>query len=473
MLLTMTATATGQGPATDLGYLLGKNPARCQSFGLSFGQAHVFYPEATAARCSVALLLDLDPIGLVRGRGPGSEAGALAHYVNDRPYVASSFLSVAIARVFGTALKGGPADRAALAAQRWPLEIHLPVLPCRGGDALLRQLFVPLGYNVRAQSLPLDETMPAWGASDYYDVTLQIEACLADVLTHLYVLLPVLDNDKHYWVGQDELNKLLERGAGWLAGHPARDIIVQRYLRRQRNLAREAVSRLAEAEPQLAEPAEGEDSARPNRELALERGTGLNAQRTEAVVRTLQGLGARRVVDVGCGEGRLLQALLREKEFTQLTGVDVAWRVLQQAGERLKLDQLPQHQRERIHLFQGALTYRDARLHGFDAACLIEVIEHLDAGRLPALERVIFEYARPRHVVVTTPNVEYNPLFATLEPGTLRHPDHRFEWTRSQFATWAHKVAERFAYSVQFFPVGPEDPVHGAPTQMGVFSPCN
>jgi 3' terminal RNA ribose 2'-O-methyltransferase Hen1 len=131
---------------------------------------------------------------------------------------------------------------------------------------------------------------------------------------------------------------------------------------------------------------------------------------------------------------------------------------------------MPERQRKRVQLMQGSLLYRDGRLNGFDGAALVEVIEHLDAPRLTAMERVIFEFARPRHVVITTPNREYNALFPTLLPGKMRHSDHRFEWTRAEFAVWAEPVAERFGYQVRFAGVGPIDPVYGAPSQMAVFA---
>ena len=106
----------------------------------------------------------------------------------------------------------------------------------------------------------------------------------------------------------------------------------------------------------------------------------------------------------------------------------------------------------------------------FDAAAVIEVIEHLDAPRLAAFERVVFDFARPATVVITTPNADYNPLFPTLPAGQMRHRDHRFEWTRAEFARWAEGIASRFGYSVRIQPVGPEDAALGAPTQMGIFS---
>src|SRR5262245_37942708 len=138
MLLTISTT---HSPATDLGFLLHKNPARPQSVDLSFGTAHVFYPEADERRCTAALLLEVDPVGLVRGRrGPAGDGGALEQYVNDRPYVASSFMSVAIARVYGSALSGTSSERPDLAGREIPLQAKISVLPCRGGETFLRRL---------------------------------------------------------------------------------------------------------------------------------------------------------------------------------------------------------------------------------------------------------------------------------------------------------------------------------------------
>lgn len=464
MLLTITNT---QPPATDLGYLLHKNPARVQSFDLSFGRAHVFYPEAADERCTAALLLDVDPVWLVRGRrGPAGEGGALEQYVNDRPYVASSFLSVAISRVYGSALSGRSKERSELAEEPLPLEARIAVLPCRGGEAFLRRLFEPLGYEVTAQRHPLEEAFPEWGESRYHTVALRATCRLKDLLTHLYVLVPVLDDDKHYWVGQDELEKLLHHGAGWLADHPEREQIASRYLKHQRRLAREALARLAD-EDTVDPDAAREVHARE--EAVVEDTLSLREQRLGAVVAALKAGGARRVLDLGCGEGDLLRELLREKQFEDIVGLDVAHRSLEIASERLRLDRLPSKQRERIQLLHGSLTYRDKRLFGYDAAAVVEVVEHLDPARLAAFERVLFEFTRPATIVLTTPNIEYNVKFEELPAGTFRHKDHKFEWTREQFQSWARDVAKRFGYEVRFQPVGPEDPAVGAPTQLAVF----
>ena len=465
MLLTLTTT---HQPATDLGYLLHKNPARMQTEELSFGNAHVFYPEAQTERCTVAVLLEVDPVALVRGRrGPAGEGGQLQQYVNDRPYAANSFLSVALGRMFATALGGKSKERQALAETPIPLVAKLPVIAARGGQDIVRRLFEPLGYAVTAETLPLDDTFPSWGESAYVALGITGTVTLQTMLTHLYVLIPVLDNEKHYWVGEDEIEKLLKRGEGWLAQHPEKELIVARYLKRQHRLTREALDRLTEEE---ASPEEETVAAADAQEEKVERPLGLHEQRIGTVLSVLRGAGAKSVLDLGCGEGKLLRALMADAQFERILGMDVSWRSIEIAHDRLKLNQLSERQRARIDVVQGSLMYRDKRLSGFDAAAVVEVIEHLDAARLAAFERVLFEFAHPAHIVITTPNAEYNALFPTLPAGQFRHRDHRFEWSRGEFRRWAERLAAAFGYSVRIQPIGPEDPVHGGPTQMGVFT---
>jgi len=365
---------------------------------LTFGQAHVFYPEATENRCTAALLIEVDPVELVRKPGgPSGEGGLLDQYVNDRPYVSSSFTSVALARAFGTALGGRTKNRQELADAELPLEVRIAVIPSRDGEAFVRRLFEPLGYETTATRHPLDEKFPEWGDSRYWSVTLTTKKRLQDVLQHLYVLLPVLDDEKHYWVGKDEVEKLLRRGQGWLSTHPAREEITRRYLKYQHRLMREAMARLIDEDNDPDEVAEA------------------------------------------------------------------------RAAERLRLNSLPPRKRERIKLLQGSLMYRDMRLGGYDAAAVVEVVEHLDPPRLAAFERVLFARAKPSTIVMTTPNREYNIKFETMPAGSFRHRDHRFEWTRQEFQSWTKQVALQHGYAVSFLPVGDADAVLGAPTQMAIF----
>lgn len=464
MLLTITTT---HRPATDLGYLLHKSPSRVQTFELPFGVGHVFYSEATAERCTAALLIEVDPIGLVRGARGSAEGRPLEPYVNDRPYVASSFLSVAIARVFGTALSGRSKERPDLALCEIPLEARIAVLPCRGGESFVRLLFEPLGYTITATRHILDEAFPEWGDSRYFTVTLAATKRLSDLLAHLYVLVPVLDDNKHYFVGDEEVEKLLRHGEGWLAAHPARDAIARRYLKHQRSLVREALAGLLQEE---SAPSDEIAISRAREESDIEERMNLNERRIGEVIEQLRKCGARRIVDLGCGEGKLLRELIKERSFTEVAGMDVSLRALEIARDRLELDRLPAAKRDRVKLIHGSLMYRDKRLAGFDAATVVEVVEHLDPPRLAAFERVLFELARPATIIVTTPNIEHNVLFPTLPAGGFRHRDHRFEWNRAEFEAWAARIGQRFGYRVDLAPVGEVHPQYGPPTQMAVFT---
>ena len=459
MLLTISTT---HQPASDLGYLLHKHPDRVQTFSLNFGKAHVFYPEASAERCTAALLLDVDPVQLVRGR---EGAMALEQYVNDRPYVASSFLCVAIAEVFGTALNGHCNTRPELVNTALPLRAHLATVPSHAGADLLKNLFEPLGYTVTVQPSQLDEKFPDWGPSPYYSVTLEATCLLSDLLSHIYVLIPVLDNNKHYWIGDDEVEKLLKRGQGWLDRHPLRELIARRYLRNRPTLVRSALARLLPEEAVAQE-----EELEVNEETASEPSRSPHEERLAAVMDVLKQSGVQSVLDLGCGEGKLLALLLQDRAYERILGLDVSYGILERASKRLHLNQMAPRQRERITLLHGALTYRDKRLNGYDAAAVVEVIEHLDEPRLAAFERVLFEFARPATVIVTTPNAEYNVKFPTLAAGHFRHKDHRFEWTRQQFQDWAKHIAEQYGYTVRLQAVGPEDTEVGGLSQMSVFS---
>jgi len=466
MLLTITTT---HAPATDIGFLLEKHPAKVHEFELSAGRARVFYPEATDSRCTAALMLDVDPIGLVRSQAAKAGDAGLDQYVNDRPYVASSFMSVAIGIAFKSAMAGKSRHRPELAETPIPLEVSLPVVPCRGGEGLLHGLFEPLGYSVAATRHVLDQEFPEWGASPYYSLKLRAVARLQDVLRHLYVLIPVLDDRKHYWVGEAEVEKLLRHASEWLPNHPMKEWIARRYFKYRRSLARLALEQLT-----LEESADDETdvtiSSSAVQEIELEKRVSLNERRLDKVTQLVSALGVKTVVDLGCGEGRLLAELLGVKSLDRVVGMDVSLRSLEYASERLHLDRMPPRQRARIDLLHGSLLYRDDRLKGFDAATVIEVIEHLDPPRLAALERVLFEAARPTFIIVTTPNREYNVKFEGLPAGRFRHGDHRFEWTREEFRTWCTRQCERFRYDVEYHAVGDEDPALGPPTQLALFS---
>ncbi|PSL43444.1 3' terminal RNA ribose 2'-O-methyltransferase Hen1 [Chitinophaga niastensis] len=456
MLLTITTT---RYPATDLGYLLHKHPAKVQTVALTAGSVHVFYPEATDDKCTAALLLDLDPVGLVRRSTPGSSGFALEQYVNDRPYVASSFMSNAIAQAYATAMNGRCKDKPHLVDEAIPFEIGLSVLPVKGGEPILRQIFEPLGYKVTVQSHQLDDQFPEWGKSRYFNVTLRHTLPLKTVLCQLYVLIPVCDNDKHYFVGGHEIEKLMEKGNGWLDTHPVKELITRRYLKNIAPLARQALEVIMKDEVVSQEEKAPKDKDKLR----------LHDLRLLTVRDILLQHNVSSVADMGCGEGKLLRLLMEKASFKRILGLDVSYHSLEIAQDKLKIDRLPEIQKARLQLIQGSLTYKDKRLSGFDAGVLVEVIEHLDEPRLAALEKVVFEYARPQLVVITTVNAEYNVKFEKLSSGAFRHSDHRFEWTRTEFETWGNRVAQQFGYSVSYQPLGETDEVVGGPSQLALF----
>lgn len=461
MLLTLTTT---HQPATDLGYLLHKHPDKLQSFKIAFGQAHIFYPEVSKEKCTVALLLDIDAVSMVRrNRGSSGDGFSLSQYVNDRPYVASSFLSTTIAKTLSSALNGTCKDKPDLVNKPIPLEAKISVLSVRGGETVLKNLFEPLGYEIEYEHHALDEKFPDWGESRYFTVTLKHTITLQLFLSHLYVLIPVMDNDKHYFVNKDEVDKLLSKGEGWLEDHPEKQFISRRYFKNLGRYANQALEVLMEKE--LAAQEEEEID-----EVEKEKKVSLHTTRLEAVKDTLLSIGAKRVIDLGCGEGKLLNLLIKERQFEYILGMDVASRSLQIAYDRLKIERMPPRQKERIKLIQGSLTYKDNRLNGFDAAALVEVIEHLDPDRLKALEKTVFEFARPKTIIITTPNREYNVKYETLHEDKFRHTDHRFEWTRAEFESWGNELAKKYNYTAQYHPLGEVDEVVGASSQMGVFT---
>ncbi len=454
--------STSHVPATDLGYLLHKNPARVHTFDFSAGRAVMFYPAASAERCTFVMTLEIDAVSLVRNNK--MTEGMFDQYVNDRPYAVSSFLSVALARSLREAMAGISKERQELADTAIPLEAVLTPLPVRGALDLVERLFAPLGYAVTATPHPFDPERPIWGESPYVTLHLSATCRLSEMLTHLYVLLPVLDNRKHYYISDDEVEKLLARGEDWLAAHPERDLIVTRYLKRRGTLVRTALSQLiappdAEAPLDLAHQNESEET--------LEKPLRLHDRRHDHIAALIEESNAQSVLDLGCGTGHLITRLLRIPSLNKITGIEVSSTELSRAIQRF--DTLPERLRDKLTLLHGSLIYRDERLHGFDAAALVEVIEHMELDRLPHLERVVFEQAAPKLVIVTTPNREYNVLFPNLQTGRLRHTDHRFEWTRAEFHVWAERVAENHGYTVRFEPLGDEHPDHGAPSQMAVF----
>lgn len=467
LLITITLEPGADSPldATALSHLLRKHPGRLQTFELPVGDAHVFYPEYSPQRTTAALLLEVDAIGLVRNKRFRGDNGVLDYYINDKPYTASSLLAVALGKVLRNAMTSTSEAYPELADTPLPLRLEVPVISTRGRDGhdLAHRLFAPLGWTIEQRPIALDEIYPLWEDSRYSSLMLTGMVPLHAALRQLYVLLPVLDDSKHYWVTDDEAEKLVRQGEGWLPGHPERTLISHRYLAHQRDLVAAADARIAQ---EITAPVESTVAQVPARGISPQP---LRVQRAEAVMTALKDCGAHQVVDAGSGSGALLRRMQKDTFFTRILGTDVSARSLEQAARAMNLDELADSDKARITLLHSSVLYRDERITGFDAVVLMEVIEHIEPSRLSALEDSLINWAAPPTVIVTTPNAEYNHLYQSLAEGHLRHDDHRFEWTRAQFAQWAQAVAERHGYRVEYRPVGETSVSAGAPTQMAIF----
>lgn len=475
MLLTLSALSTPQAPASNLSFLLHKHPDKLQSFSLPFGQAHLFYPEYSEHQCTLSLLLDVDPINLSRATNPNPNQH-LWPYVNDRPYVCSSFMSTTISRVLGTALSGNCKSFPEYTSTPMHLKVSLHNLPVHSGHThheLISKLFSPLGYHIQTQHTGLlNERFPAWGESPLVDLHLEHSSItLQELLAHIYVLIPVLDNNKHYFVSTQEVSKLLRHGDSWLHTHPEKTWITQRYLKRQTRLAKLALQELQHHKD------EDEDNTPQTKDInqephtTIETTKNLHQRRLEQVLHTVLSLPSHhRIVDMGCGEGKLLKLLQNEPAIEHIVGIDVSTTSLQRAQRKLRMDELSYKESQRITLHHGSLLYCDDITTNADVITLVEVIEHIEESLLPFAMYHMLGFAKPNHLIITTPNADYNSLFENLSAGHMRHNDHRFEWSRKTFEAWCLTQADTYNYSVSFEPVGDLHPELGAQTQMAVFS---
>lgn len=311
----------------------------------------------------------------------------------------------------------------------------------------------------------LDTKFADWGESKYYSLKLEHTITTKDLLSHLYVLIPALDYNKHYFVSEDEVTKLLQKGEGWLNNHPEKDQIINRYLINLKSLSKQAINRLNEDEKYF-----GMDEQPLVKSEVQQQKESLHNKRIRMVADKLLESGAKSVIDLGCGEGKLIRQLIKHQQFSRIAGMDISYNELLKAKERMHYDEMSPSQKERINLFQGSLTYKDAQLNGFEAAAIVEVIEHLDLKRLKAFERVVFEFARPQTIVLTTPNKEFNSVWDRMGEDEMRHDDHRFEWNRQEFKDWVSSISSKYNYTAEIFSVGDEIENVGSPSQMAIFT---
>ena len=422
-------TITTHQPATDLGFLLHKNPERLHDGGavVRAGARRSTRRRPTSAappRCSSR---STRSAWSATARARGQRVRRCAQYVNDRPYVASSFLRVAISKLFGTAMTGRSKERPELADAHPPCsKLASRCSPCRGRRRRCsRRLFEPLGYDGGGRSRsPLDAASPS-GATAATSTSRSAATMRArDLLEHLFVLLPVLDDDKHYWVGDDEVDKLLRRGGDWLAA-PPRTGADRPPLPPPRPPAHHATPwpgcsgrgrrrrPATSAEAARRRGGGGREADQPQRAAPRRRGRRARPRRRPAGC-----------VDLGCGEGKLLRRLLRRPAVRPRSSASTSrtgrWSI---AARRLRLDDMPPRQRAarrpvpgRAHLPRpppGGLR-RGGRGRGRSSTST--------RPACGAFERGVFGDARPQPSIVTTPNVEYNVLFETLPAGTAPPP---------------------------------------------------
>jgi len=389
--------STTHNPATDLGFLLHKHPDKVQEIDLAIGKAHIFYPEANQNRCTICLLLDINPIEVIKSK-KNIRNFLQENYVNDRTYTSNSFMSTAIVKAFGSAINGTCHTRPELPETKMPFEVKLHAINVEN-ESQLKELFEPLGYEINYQKYDVDSQFVEWGKSKTITLSLKKTTTLQELLSQLYVFILVLDNERHYWIGNQEIDLLKRRGAGWLDSHPQKEWIIKRFLKYIPELTYSAKLNILKDEENIKE------NQKKEKELNL------HQKRLLKAFQLLKNSHSESVLDVGCGEGKLLKLLLKDSQFKKISGTDVAFSELQRANEKLYLDTASPYIKEKISLFQSSVTYQDERFLGYDAIALVEVIEHINEERLEVFEKNIFGYARPKTVVLSTPNSEYNVLF--------------------------------------------------------------
>jgi 3'' terminal RNA ribose 2''-O-methyltransferase Hen1 len=437
--------ATTRPKAADLGFILYKHPDRVFRSDSSRNKnlkAVGFYPEAGDERCEFVLLVEVDPVERVRGLAWN---GGIAQYVEPLPFLASSYMSQAISLCLRSAMNGivsskDPSEDArlrAMAVEHWPLEIK--VSPIRTSPALIERMFQPLGWEVTIDSMPLD--VPGVERDNaLHTVTLKGSSTVQDALTQLYVLLPALDPVRHYFYDEAEVAKLLEKSRNWLETHPARNLIVGRYLSKSRELREAAMSQFEEA-------------VEAPQEAAIE--VSAHSARHMRIAEAVSAMGDVRIVDLGCGEGKLLSRLAFLPGKIEIVGVEPSLRDLEKA--RKNLSRNPARQMDpRVKLRHGSIAYADDSLRNFDVAILSEVIEHIDPERLDHAERCVFGFMKPEVVIVTTPNAGFNTVFG-LSDGEFRHRDHRFEWSVDEATDWCRRVAATYGYEFEIDGAGGYD----------------
>ena len=445
MLLTLACSGKD---APDLSWLLHKRPNRLQAFDLPYGKAFVFFPEYTETRSVVSLLLEINQEAL---NDLCKNKEGEFQFVNPRQFLSSSLLSGAIGKVFSSAIKGICADKPELVNKEYDLELELTNFSCRLKPEYVARIFKPLGYAIAFDNISSDFPREKLIVGN---LRLKGKTNLKDLLSQLYILIPVFDRYLHFWIDEPQLQRFIRLTAGWLESHPEKRFILTEYFWPAADFKSRVLERF-NAIPGLS----SNEKAQP-----------LKIQRHEAIEATLAIHGAKTIIDLGCGEGSLIFYLLEQKKYAKIAGTDISAKNIESAKKRIA--GRPSRACREDDLFVSSLTYPDKRLRGYDAAVLSEVIEHFEINRMNTVMKNILGAAKPQIFIMTTPNRAYNNQFSGLADGAMRHPDHRYEFTEEEFTNFCRKNASAFGYEVELEPIGEISPEFGAPTLMGVFKKC-
>ena len=442
----LTIQATGDN-AKVMSHLLSKNPANLYERNQKGHLVRFFYSKFTDQEVEATIFVTPDPIELVQSN---SNSYDITHYINDREFAVSSIFCSLIRSALGTALNGQPKEQ----YMEWvdhPFSLQFEFGPVVSTltDQQLAELFEPLGFALAITRQEIDYSIRMKDESSARYLTLRGTKTLHESLRQLFVLIPVLDNYKHYYIDEKEIEKLERYGEGWLENHPLRDFIYRKSLR-----FKELYSQVESQKP-AGEPEVQVKKAR------------LNELRYEKIAETVSQLKPESVVDFGSGEGKLSERLGLIAGVREILAVEPSQSAAVKAAARFHKAQENEHFTMPKTLW-GSLFYFDERLQGKDAIILCEVIEHIDEDRLPKAMDTILHAYRPGALIITTPNREYNDVYEMEE--RFRHTDHRFEWTRAEFQQWCLERNNQEFYGLQFEGIGEEHDLQGHPTQMCIFT---
>ncbi|PYF06198.1 3' terminal RNA ribose 2'-O-methyltransferase Hen1 [Ureibacillus chungkukjangi] len=442
----LTIRGTGQDIQV-ISYLLAKNPNNLYERRVSGHLVRMFFSQFSEEEVEVTFFVTPDPIELSRNN---SKVYDITSYINDREFVVSSIFCTFLRTALGTALNGKPVEE----YEPWvnhpfPLEFSFGPVASQLTDQDIQSLFQPLGYAVEITYGEADYNMDFKSKSSARFITLKGSTTLQMGLRQLFVLIPVLDNYKHYYIDEQEVEKIVRYGEGWLDKHPKREFILRQALRFKEvygQFENQHTKKENESSPKLR----------------------LNDLRYDKIVGKVNQLKRKEtVVDLGSGEGKLSEKLGFIDGVKEILAVEPSESATLKALKRFEKAAQDKNFVKPRQIF-GSLFYYDERLKGKDVLILCEVIEHIDEYRLPKIIQTILQDYRPRTLIITTPNQEYNEVYGM--GGDYRHPDHRFEWTREEFQTWCKTQNENHEYNIAFDGIGEEHELHGYPTQMCLFT---